>query len=60
MQMNCKNPIEDILIKDELGITKVGHRSRIINKLVEDGKKFLIKLREKAQNNANGQANSKL
>ena len=57
MQMNCKNPIEDILIKDELGITKVGHRSRIINKLVEDGKKFLIKLREKTINNEKGQNN---
>lgn len=50
MQMNSQNPIEDILIKDELGITKVGLRSRIINKLIEDGKKFLIKQRENAKN----------
>ena len=50
MQMNSQNPIEDILIKDELGITKVGLRSRIINKLTEDGKKFLIKQRENAKN----------
>ena len=39
----------------ELGIKKVGHRARIINKLVEDGKKFLIKMREKEVNIGNGQ-----
>ena len=55
MQMNSKNPITDIIIKDELGIKKVGHRARIINKLVEDGKKFLIKMREKVVNIGNGQ-----
>ena len=44
MQMNCKFPINDYILKDELGILKVGHRARIINKLVEDGKKFWNKL----------------
>ena len=45
MQMNCKFPINDYILKDELGILKVGHRARIINKLVEDGKKFWNKLK---------------
>ena len=44
MQMNCKFPINDYILKDELEILKVGHRARIINKLVEDGKKFWNKL----------------
>ena len=42
--MNCKFPINDSILKEELGILKVGHRARILNKLVEDGKKFLNKL----------------
>ena len=44
MQMNCKFPINDSIMKEELGILKVGHRARIMNKLVEDGKKFWNKL----------------
>ena len=44
MQMNSKFPINDSVIKDELGIVKVGHRARLINKLIEDGKKFWNKL----------------
>ena len=44
MQMNCKFPINDSILKEELGILKVGHRARIMNKLVEDGKKFWNKL----------------
>ena len=46
MQMNSKHPINDFIMKDELGIIKVGHRARIINKLVEDGKKFWNKLKD--------------
>ena len=44
MQMNSKFPINDSILKEELGILKVGHRARIMNKLVEDGKKFWNKL----------------
>ena len=44
MQMNCKFPINDSIMKEELGILKVGHRARIMNKFVEDGKKFWNKL----------------
>ena len=46
MQMNSKHPINDFIMKDELGIIKVGHRARIINKLVEDGKKYWNKLKD--------------
>ena len=45
MQMNSKFPINESVIKDELGIVKVGHRARLINKLIEDGKKFWNKLK---------------
>ena len=36
--MESKNPITDEILKDEIGIEKIGHRSRIINKLNEDAK----------------------
>ena len=55
MQMNSKNPITNLIINDELGIKKVGHRARIINKLAEDGKKFLLKRKEKVIKIGNGQ-----
>ena len=45
MQMNSKFPINDNIIKDELGILKVGHRARLINQLIDDGKKFFNKLK---------------
>ena len=38
LQMESKNPITDEILKDEIGIDKIGHRSRIINKLNEDAK----------------------
>ena len=38
LQMESKNPITDEILKDEIGIEKIGHRSRIINKLNEDAK----------------------
>ena len=37
-QMESKNPLTDEILKDEIGIDKIGHRSRIINKLNEDAK----------------------
>jgi ankyrin repeat protein len=45
VQMESKNPITDILLKDDLGIDKIGYRARIINKLQEDAKKFNNKLK---------------
>ncbi len=38
LQMESKNPITEEILKDEIGIDKIGHRSRIINKLNEDAK----------------------
>ena len=55
MQMNSKNPINEDIIKDEIGIKKVGHRARIINKLVEDGRLFWNKLKDKTVNIISGQ-----
>ena len=45
MQMETKNPINDEILKDDLGIKKIGHRARIINELTEQGKRFHNKLK---------------
>ena len=45
MQMETKNPINDKILKDDLGIKKIGHRARIINELTEEGKRFHNKLK---------------
>ena len=45
LQMESKNPITDEILKDELGISKIGHRSRIINKLLEESKSLNNKLK---------------
>ena len=44
MQMVSSNPINNEILKDEIGIQKVGYRSRIINKLKEDSKNYIDKL----------------
>ena len=38
LQMESKNPLTDEILKEEIGIDKIGHRSRIINKLINDAK----------------------
>ena len=45
LQMESKNPLTDEILKDEIGISKIGHRSRIINKLIEEGKSLNNKLK---------------
>ena len=45
LQMESKNKLTDEILKDEIGITKMGHRSRIINKLIEEGKSLNNKLK---------------
>ena len=45
LQMESKNPITNDILKNELGIKKVGHRARIINKLLEEGKRYNNKLK---------------
>ena len=55
IQMESKNPITDNILKDEIGINKIGHRARIINKLLEDGKKLNNKLKTSMLIVGNGQ-----
>ena len=45
VQMESNNPITDIILRDDLGIDKIGYRARIINKLKEDAKKYNNKLK---------------
>jgi len=45
LQMESKNPINDAILRDDLGIVKIGHRARIINKLLEEGKILNNKLK---------------
>ena len=45
LQSESKNPINDEILRDELGINKIGHRSRIINKLLEEAKSLNNKLK---------------
>ena len=44
IQMASSNPITNEILKDEIGIEKVGYRSRIINKLNDDSKKYISEL----------------
>ena len=55
IQMESKNPITDDILKDELGINKIGHRARIINKLLEEGKRLNNKLKTSMLIVGNGQ-----
>ena len=47
-QMISKNPLTDDILKNEIEINKIGHRSRILNKLIEESKEFVKKLKKKA------------
>ena len=46
VQSLSKNPLNDDTLMDELGIEKLGHRTRILNKLKEDSKIYFNHLRE--------------
>ena len=46
VQSISKNPLTDEILKDEFGIEKLGHRARILNKLKEESKYFVNKLRD--------------
>ena len=46
VQTLSKNPLSDAILKDELGIEKLGHRARILNKLNEESKHYVNYLRE--------------
>ena len=45
LQMESKNPLTSDILKEEIGIEKVGHRSRIINKLKDEGRSYNNKLK---------------
>ena len=47
IQMLSKNPLDDDILKNEIEISKIGHRSRILNKLKEDSKGFNKNMRKK-------------
>ena len=44
VQMASSNPINNEILKEELGIEKIGYRSRIINKLKEDSRRYIREL----------------
>ena len=43
--MESQSPLTSEILKDEIGIDKIGHRPRIINKLKEDGRSYANKLK---------------
>ena len=45
MQTLSKNPLNNDILKKELNIEKLGHRTRILNKLKEESKNYLNNLR---------------
>ena len=45
LQMNSKNKVTEELLKEDIGIIKIGHRARIINKLKEEGESYYNKLK---------------
>ena len=58
MQSLSKNPLNDNILK-EIGIDKLGHRARILNKLKEESKAYNNKLRSSVIT-LNAQENSKM
>ena len=47
LQMISQNPLTSEMLKEEIGIDKIGYRSRIINKLKDEAKFFLGQLKTK-------------
>ena len=45
LQMNTENPLTSEILRDEIGIDIIGYRSRILNKLKDDGKYLYNKLK---------------
>ena len=45
MQMETENPLTTEILRDELGIDKIGYRSRILNKLKEEGRNLNNRLK---------------
>ena len=45
IQMDTESPLTQEILRDEIGIKIIGHRSRILNKLREDGRNLNNKLK---------------
>ena len=45
MQMETENPLTTEILRDEIGVDKIGYRSRILNKLKEEGRSLNNKLK---------------
>ena len=50
IQMTSKNPITEKIIKDDLGIDKIGHLQRIMISLKDESKKYIVSLTKKEKN----------
>ena len=53
MQMNCKNPITEDILKNDLGINKIGHLQRIMISLNEESKKYIKNLENNGTKKSN-------
>ena len=49
MQMASKNPITENILKNDIGINKIGHLQRIMISLKEETKKYVDNLRKKSE-----------
>ena len=45
LQMESKNPLTNEILRDEIGVDKIGYRSRILNKLKDEGRSLNNKLK---------------
>ena len=53
IQMTSKNPITEDIVKNDLGIEKIGHLQRIMISLKEESKKYVGSLTKKENNDKN-------
>ena len=57
LQMESQSPLTPEILKEEIGIDKIGHRSRIINKLKEDARSYINQLKTSVLLVGNGNNN---
>ena len=58
IQMISKNPMNEDILKNDLGIDKIGHVQRIMISLKEEAKKYVDRLEKKSNKNYSGKINS--
>ena len=56
--MGSKNPITEEILRDDLGIDKLGHLQRVLISLKEESKKYLEKLPKKSDKDKNNNSNN--